>query len=114
VPRDDVGGLRRPQIGDVACSVLAQGRSVFQVSRYSSRWKSPVATAGKPNSAIHPNVCCRLISSQRSTSPATWSRFLQNHRVVLHASSVAATRGSRGEKSGKRAGKKRRTPTFVG
>jgi hypothetical protein len=47
----------------------SQRRSVFQVNRCSGRWKSPVATDGRPHSATQSKRSSRLKSSNRSIAP---------------------------------------------
>ena len=51
-----------------ASRVRAQGSSVFQVSTCSGTWKSPFATAGRPDEATQAKTRCRLISSNRWAS----------------------------------------------
>ena len=53
-----------------AASSFGHGRSVFQPTRCSSRWKSPLAMAGHPAAATQPKSVSRLKSSKRSTRDA--------------------------------------------
>ena len=75
-------GRAERRYATTAGSLFSQGRSVFQLERCSGRWKSPLATAGRPALATQPKTSRRLNSSYRSISPPRSCHSRQKRRVV--------------------------------